>query len=195
MRCGREFFDRPCEDLARGLLGCVLVRVCEGEQCRGVIVETEAYLGAQDKAAHSYRGRRTERNGATFMEPGTSYVFSIYGMHKCFNVSSRGDGCAVLVRALEPGAGLEGMRRRRGPGRKDRELCNGPAKLCQALGIGKECDKVDLVSSGGLWVEPGGGVRDKEVERGPRIGIDYAEDWVGKPLRFYVQGNKFVSKK
>ncbi len=196
VRCGRLFYDRPCEELAKALLGCALVRVCGGEECRGVVVETEAYLGKEDKAAHSYRGRRTDRNGATFMEPGTAYVYSVYGMHRCFNVSSRGEGCAVLVRALEPMGGLEGMQSRRGARPRGRDLCNGPAKLCQAMGIGKECDKVDLVTSGGVWLEEGGGEGGEgAVVSVPRIGIEYAEEWTQRPLRFYIKGNKFVSRK
>ena len=193
-RCGRDFFDCPCEDLAKALLGCVLVRVCEGEECRGRVVETEAYLGGEDRAAHSYNGHRTERNEAMYIDPGTVYVYSVYGMHCCLNISSRGDGAAVLLRALEPVGGLEWMKRRRKAARKERDLCNGPAKLCQAMGIDRSYNKVDLVSSKELWVE-----RDwrevGEVVSGKRIGIEYAgEEWSSKLLRFYLQDSPFVSK-
>ena len=162
VRCGSEFFDQPCADLARAMLGCVLVCCGEGgEECRGEVVEVEAYLGGEDKAAHSYNGRRSRANAAMYMvsvgwdygrcalsidflhqAPGTAYVYSIYGMHYCFNVSSHGEGAAVLVRALRPMAGLDAMQTRRGRNeageRKDSDLCNGPAKLCQALGITKQ---------------------------------------------------------
>ena len=167
VRCGVEFFDQPCENLASALLGCVLVsRGEDGVECRGVVVETEAYLGGEDRAAHSYNGRRSRANAAMYMvsegeggrggegicqcvlylqAPGTAYVYSIYGMHCCFNVSSHGEGAAVLVRALCPVAGLEVMRSRRGwkergegKQRKDSDLCNGPGKLCQAMGITKQ---------------------------------------------------------
>lgn len=165
VRCGVEFFDQPCEDLASALLGCVLVCLGEdGVECRGVVVEAEAYLGGEDRAAHSYNGRRSRANAAMYMvsegegegqhvtvyilylqAPGTAYVYSIYGMHCCFNVSSQGEGAAVLVRALCPVAGLETMRSRRGwkeggkgKQRKDSDLCNGPGKLCQAMGITKQ---------------------------------------------------------
>ena len=193
-RCGRDFFDRPCEDLARDLLGCVLVRVCEGEECRGKVVETEAYLGGEDRAAHSYNGHRTKRNEAMYMDPGTVYVYSIYGMHCCLNISSRGDGAAVLLRALEPVGGLERMKRRRKAAKKERDLCNGPAKLCQAMGIDKSCDKENLASSQELWMECGR--REVgEVVSGKRIGVEYAgEEWSSKPLRFYLQDNPCVSK-
>ena len=168
-RCGREFFDRPCEELAVALLGCELVcRGESGEECRGEVVETEAYLGGEDKAAHSYKGRRTAANEAMFMvsesrrgrerarerqrerekerkgvlasdfqPPGTAYVYTIYGVHHCFNISSRGPGAAVLVRALQPTGGQRVMQVRRG-GRGERELCRGPGKLCQALAITKQ---------------------------------------------------------
>ena len=104
---------------------------------KGRIVETEAYLGGDDKASHSYNGRRTDRNEAMYMKPGTCYVYSIYGVHCCVNISSLGEGAAVLVRALEPTAGEGLMKKRRKSAKKSRDqaLCNGPSKLCQALDI------------------------------------------------------------
>ena len=168
-------------------------------KCWGRIVETEAYLGGEDKAAHSYGGKRTERNEAMYMPPGTAYVYSIYGMHSCFNISSRGEGAAVLVRALEPLGGLEHMRASRKVAKNDRNLCNGPAKLCQALGINKTCNRLDMTSSDRLWVEPSevdGEEGGFEVVERTRIGIDYAgEEWAGKLLRLYVKDSRFVSKK
>lgn len=196
-RCGREFFDQPCDELARELLGCVLVRVCEGEECRGKMVETEAYLGGEDKAAHSYNGRRTERNEAMYMAPGTAYVYAVYGVHQCFNISSRGEGAAVLVRAVEPVGGVEVMRGRRKGERGDKGLTNGPAKLCQAMGIDKSCDKLDLVTSEELWVEAGEEcVGEEEIVLSARIGVGYAGDkWASKPLRFHIKDSRFVSKR
>lgn len=161
-----------------------------------MIVETEAYLGREDKAAHSYNGKKTERNAAMFMPPGTAYVYSIYGMHCCFNISSRGDGAAVLVRALEPVAGTEVMREKRKAAKKDKDLCSGPAKLCQAMSIDKSCNKVDLVSSNHLWVEPAASaIESADIVKSTRVGIDYAGEWAKKPLRFYIKGNSCVSKK
>ena len=160
-------------------------------------METEAYLGGEDKAAHSYNGKRTQRNEAMYMPPGTAYVYSIYGMHHCFNVSSRGSGAAVLIRALEPLGGLETMRERRKGAKKERDFCSGPAKLCQALSINKTCDKLDLASSDELWVElleeavPWG-----EVAESGRIGVQYAgTEWAEKLLRFYFKDCPHVSKK
>lgn len=194
-RCSSDFYDTPCEQLARSLLGCTLVRETEGGVCWGRIVETEAYLGGEDKGAHSYNGRRTERNEAMYMPPGTAYVYSVYGMHCCFNVSSRGGGAAVLIRALEPLGGVASMRERRKGARKDRDLCNGPAKLCQAMAIDKKCNKLDLVGNRSLWVERlGEGAELFDVVASSRVGIDYAEEWAEKPLRFYIKDCSFVSK-
>ena len=202
-RCDRSFFDVDCETLAQRLLGCVLVRqrASSGSEqskttLKGKIVETEAYLGGEDKAAHSFNGKMTERNTAMFMQPGTSYVYSIYGMYCCFNISSRGDGAAVLVRALEPIEGTEGMRERRKAAKKDKDLCSGPAKLCQAMDIDKSCNKLDLVSSDCLWVEPSDvSLKGADIVKSSRIGVDYAKEWARKPLRYYINGNVCVSKK
>ena len=136
------------------------------------IVETEAYLGGEDKAAHSYNGKKTERNTSMYMESGTAYVYSIYGHVLLFsNISSLGEGAAVLVRALEPLEGIESMRTRRKAAKKDKDLCSGPAKLCQAMEINKTCDRLDIVSCDHLWVER---------HRGDRNDIDIVEsgkDW------------------
>ena len=193
-RCDASFFDSPCKELAKSLLGCALFRVSNGQTCWGRIVETEAYLGGEDKAAHSYDGKRTERNEAMYMPPGTAYVYSIYGMHHCFNVSSRGDGAAVLIRALEPLGGVTSLRERR-RGSKKKDLCNGPAKLCQALGVGKDCNRFDLTTSPVLWVEhPERAWSCGEVVESGRIGVQYAGEWADKPLRFYLKNCPYVSK-
>lgn len=169
------------------------------ERYWGRIVETEAYLGGEDKAAHSYNMKRTPRNEAMYMPPGTAYVYSVYGMHCCFNISSRGGGAAVLIRALEPIGGVVTMMQRRGNVKAMKDLCNGPAKLCQAMGINKSCDKLDLMTSRELWVElPEGGGSKEEVEVvvSKRIGVAYAGDeWANKPLRFYLKDSPYISKK
>ncbi len=170
----------------------------ESNKCWGMIVETEAYLGGEDKAAHSYGGKRTSRNEAMYMPPGTAYVYSIYGMHCCFNISSRGEGEAVLVRAVQPMGGLEHMRESRKAAKSDKNLCNGPAKLCQAMDINKGCNQLDLTSSDRMWVEPSPDCEGSghEVVETTRVGIDYAgKEWAGKLLRFYVKGSTFISKK
>ena len=165
---------------------------------KGRIVETEAYLGGDDKASHSYNGRRTDRNEAMYMKPGTCYVYSIYGVHCCANISSLGEGAAVLVRALEPTAGEELMKKRRKSAKKSRDLCNGPSKLCQALDITRSRhDKIDLCTSEELWVESGGElIADGDIVCGARIGIASAgEEWAGKLLRVYIRDNDCVSRK
>ncbi|KAL3876851.1 hypothetical protein ACJMK2_034636 [Sinanodonta woodiana] len=202
-RLSFAFFNRPCEELAKALLGKKLVRMIDDKRVSGRIVETEAYLGTVDKAAHSYKGKRTDRNAAMFMPPGTAYVYNIYGMYCCMNISSQGEGAAVLLRALEPVEGLETMDSLRACGRitsvlkkNGKGLCNGPSKLCQALGIKKDTiNKVDLTVSKDIWLEEGEAVEDKSILKCKRININYAEEWVDKPLRFYIQENPFVSVK
>ncbi|KAK7113203.1 hypothetical protein V1264_012538 [Littorina saxatilis] len=203
-RLDRKFYDVPGEQLARDLLGQNLVRMVDGVRLCARIVETEAYLGAVDKAAHSYRGQ-TDRNTAMFMLPGTAYVYNVYGMYCCMNISCQGEGCAVLIRAMEPLEGvvkMEELRRGKmktsapsaGKTLKVKDLCNGPSKLCQSLAINKpDLNQRDLVTDGGTWLEKGEGVQTCDVVVSARIGIDKAEDWVLKPLRFYVLHNPCVS--
>ncbi|KAL8175227.1 UNVERIFIED_CONTAM: hypothetical protein K2H54_017033 [Gekko kuhli] len=201
-RLGCDFFARPCVSLAKALLGQVLARrLPDGREVRGRIVETEAYLGGDDTASHSRGGRRTARNAGMFMKPGTLYVYQIYGVYFCMNISSQGEGAAVLLRSLEPLQGLEAMRqlrqsRRKGPARppKDWQLCNGPSKLCQALAIDKSFDQEDLASDPALWLEPGPEsptAAEGALVCSTRVGI--SGDWAHQPLRFYLRGNRCVS--
>ncbi|GJQ71188.1 hypothetical protein Trydic_g1087 [Trypoxylus dichotomus] len=168
-------------------------------QCR--IVETECYLGGEDKASHSYNGRRTPSNEAMFMEPGTSYVYKIYGMYHCFNISSIEPGGAVLIRAVEPIEGIEKMLEFRNASRskeiKVHELCRGPSKLCISLNITKEnCNKLDLCGNKDLWIEADDFPNDFQIVNTNRVGISSAgEEWANKPLRFYIKGNLHVSKR
>ncbi|XP_060677249.1 DNA-3-methyladenine glycosylase [Hemiscyllium ocellatum] len=201
-RLSSGFFNRPCVTLAKEFLGQVMVRKFpDGSEVKGRIVETEAYLGGEDQASHSCGGKQTPRNAAMFMTPGTMYVYQIYGVYFCLNVSSQGDGAAVLVRSLEPLHGLDTMRqlrskRRREAGKplKDHELCNGPSKLCQALDITKIFDRGDLATGNEIWLEPGPEeINGADIVSTSRIGIGYAGEWVNKPLRFYIKGNKCVS--
>ncbi|XP_028905022.1 DNA-3-methyladenine glycosylase [Ornithorhynchus anatinus] len=200
-RLGMDFFNQPGIALARALLGQVLVRrLPDGQELRGRVVETEAYLGPEDQAAHSRGGKQTPRNKGMFMCPGTLYVYLIYGMHFCFNISSQGAGACVLLRALEPLEGLAAMRdhrqlrRRRGKALRDRDLCNGPAKLCQALAIDRTFDRRQLADDAALWMEAGAEPPDPgAVVAAARIGVEAAGDWALKPLRFYVRGHACVS--
>ena len=172
-----RFFARDTTRVARALLGQLLVRKLDGRLRVGRIIETEAYLGPEDLACHTARGR-TPRNEAMFGPPGQSYVYFVYGMHHCFNVVT-GEGEAVLIRALEPVAGLDGAR------------TDGPARLCKALGIDRALNAHPL-SVAPLWVSPGAPVR--RIEKGPRIGVDYAGRWATRPLRFWDPESIHVSR-
>ncbi len=201
----RDFFTGDAARLARGLLGRVLVRRLEtGETLAGVIVETEAYLGARDAASHAFGNRRTARTEPMFAQPGTAYVYFTYGMHHCMNVvcGQLGVPAAVLIRALRPIAGIERMRCNRfhdrgDAGARDANLCSGPAKLCAALNIDKRFSGVDLVISDELWLAEladGWSPKPAAIASGPRIGVEYAGEWAAKPLRFWVSGDANVSR-
>ena len=198
VRLGRAFYARADTlAVARELLGKrLVVPAGEGARVAGRIVEVEAYLGAEDKAAHSYGWRRTARTETMYAKGGAVYVFFVYGMHHQFNVVTGPEGVphAVLLRALEPAEGLEWMRRRR-PARPDRELTSGPGKLCQALGIERTYDGADLLGAR-VWVEDAGAPpADEEVAAGARVGVAYAGEDALRPWRFWVKGNPFVSRK
>ncbi|MCY7374399.1 MAG: DNA-3-methyladenine glycosylase, partial [Pyrinomonadaceae bacterium] len=183
--------------IARGLLGKTLVVPTEnGERVSGRIVETEAYLGIADKAAHSYGNRRTNRTETMFAVGGTVYIFFIYGMYFQFNVVAGEIGTphAILIRAVEPLENVEIMRERRGLKMKDQNLTSGPGKLCLALGIDRSFNNEDLLGEK-IWLEEGEDVADTEIVSGRRIGIDYAEEYAEKPWRFWVKRNSFVSRK
>ena len=182
-------------ETVRQLLGKLLVVPDEyGDRVSGRIVELEAYLGIEDKAAHSFGGKRTARTEVMFGEGGRAYVFFVYGMYNQFNVVlGREDVPHVaLVRAIEPVENIERMRARRGK-MPDRNLTSGPGKLCIALGIDKSHYGEDLAGER-IWIEDGGPVEKKVIGSGPRIGIDYAEEYALKPWRFWIEGNPFVSR-
>jgi DNA-3-methyladenine glycosylase len=157
----------------------------------GVIVETEAYLGEHDEACHAAAGR-TARTAPLYGPPGTAYVYFIYGMYWCCNAVTRAEGLpsAVLIRALEPLAGIPLMRRRRARAKSDRELGNGPGKLCSALGIGREMNGLPLQRKP-LVIRAGRKFSDGEIAITSRIGITRCTDW---PLRWMVRDNPYVSR-
>lgn len=188
----REFYDRDTELVARELLGAILECETPDGLAAGRIVETEAYPGDHDPACHAVFGR-TERTWHLFDKPGTAYVYFIYGVHWCFNAVTReeGFGSAVLVRAIEPTAGLALMRRRRRAATRDRDLTNGPGKLCQALGIDGSHDGLSLAGRSPLRIRRGEPVPDGEVLVSQRIGITRAAD---APWRWFVRGSEYVSR-
>ena len=183
----RAFYDRPTVDVARELLGKVLVHGAVA----GAIVETEAYLGGDDLASHSSRGV-TQRTRVIFGQPGHAYVYFIYGMYECLNLVTEpaGKPGCVLIRALEPLAGVELMRRRRPAAKRLEDLASGPGKLTLAMGIARAQNGAD-VTRGSLVVRRPRQEHRFEIDATPRIGIRQCADW---PLRFVVRGSRFISK-
>jgi len=207
-RLRRRDYALPADELAPRLLGHTLVRLLDGTRLAGVIVETEAYLGPEDRAAHSYNNRRTPRTEPMFGPAGTSYVYFTYGMHHCMNIAAAEVGVpqAVLIRALEPTEGLDTMRAHRATPRRPvaalrpADLCSGPAKLCQALAIDRSLTGLDLTASDQLWVEAP--ARDTttgsgflQIHTGTRIGVGYAGAWARRHLRYFLCGHPHVSSR
>ena len=181
---GADFFDRSVQEVARDLIGCTLLYEGRG----GVIVETESYE-ADDPACHAYVGL-TERTRVLFGPPGYAYVYLSYGIHSLLNAVAEpeGEAAAVLIRALEPTHAIEEMRARRG-GKADADLCSGPGKLTEALGIGLSDNERDLTRDPFLLTRPEG--EPPRIVAGPRIGITKAVD---RPWRFCAAGNPYVSR-
>ncbi|MCC6897444.1 MAG: DNA-3-methyladenine glycosylase [Polyangiaceae bacterium] len=192
-RLPRQFYGRPVVEVARAAVGKLLVHQVRGRTLVGRIVETEAYRGPEDRAAHSAGGRRTPRNEAMWGPAGHAYVFFVYGMHWHVNLVTGGEGepHAVLIRAVEPLVGLELMARRRKMTADRRELTNGPGKLCAAFGIDRRHYGVDLAGTGGLYLAD---APETRVVTARRIGIDYAGAWANRAWRFLEPGNRYVSR-
>ena len=192
----REFYTRSnVLTVTRELLGKLLVVPAEdGTRVSGIIVEAESYRGPEDRASHAYNGRRTNRTETMYGIGGTAYVYFVYGMYHQFNVVTNVAEIphAVLIRAVEPVEGLEVMRARR-DGQPDHNLTNGPGKLCIGLGIDRQLDRADLLGDR-VWIEAGENISARRIASGPRVGIDYAEEWVDKPWRFWIRNNPFVSR-
>jgi len=194
------FYRRPAEAVARDLLGRYLVREAGGERLVLRLAETEAYLGAPDRARHAWAGRRTPRNESLYLPGGHAYVYFIYGMHFCLNAvvgpgGEAASGGAVLLRAGEPVAGAERMAENRGWNRIPRpgDLAGGPGKLCQALAVGRDLDGV-LLNQPPLRITVGEPATPEEIVASPRIGVDYAGEAAAWPLRFSLRGNPHVSR-
>lgn len=187
-RLDGAFYARPTQDVARDLLGQIVISATADGCASGRIVETEAYLGAGDPASHAAR-LRTGRVEVMWGEAGIAYVYRSYGIHAMLNVVAErtGETGAVLIRALEPTAGLELMRQRRGVV-DARRLCSGPGKLCQALGIGLDMHGTDLVTSDRLWIAAGESVAT--ISTSGRIGVSHGQE---HPWRYWITGNAHVS--
>lgn len=190
---GREFYHRDTIDVAKDLLGKIIVRVVRGKSLSGMIVETEAYRSKDDPGSHAYRGM-TERNRVMFGEVGRSYVYFTYGNHYCLNLVAKDDSTAAgaaLIRAIEPLQGIELMRKFR----KISDIYNltsGPGKLTKALDITKHQNAVDATKKGELYVTEGRRIDESQVIAASRIGINLGLD---KKWRFLIKDNQFVSKK
>jgi DNA-3-methyladenine glycosylase len=199
----RPFFARPADELAPAVLGRRLVRILpDGTRLAGTIVEAEAYVGVGDRACHSFNHRRTPRVEAMYGPPGTAYVYLTYGMHWMLNLvcGEPGEPVAVLLRAIQPTQGLNAMRRHRASAPKsppdivDRDLCRGPARLCQALAVDLALNAVDLTASRELWLEAGESVPREQIARTPRIGVASAgKPWADAPLRFVIGESPWAS--
>jgi DNA-3-methyladenine glycosylase len=194
----REFFARSALDVARDLIGMSLVHRSAEGTVSGVIVETEAYCGVEDPAAHTFRGRRTARNEVMWGPPAHAYIYPIYGLYHCLNVVCGPPGTpeAVLLRALRPTQGLEMMASRRGislrEGLDRRKLCSGPSKLCIAYGLTREMNGQDMIKGDLIFT---GGDDEAEVVTSKRIGIDYAQEAALWPWRFLLRGDPYVSRR
>lgn len=188
----KDYLKDPFDAVADVLLGSYLCSTVGGKLTAGMITEVEVYIGEEDKASHAYPNKKTKRDEVMFGEAGKAYVSFVYGMYHQFNVvlNEAGKANVALIRGMEPVEGIETMKERR---RTDKigNLTTGPGKICQALGITRDHNGIDL---GGnlLWLSPK--IRNYELETSPRIGIDYAEEYVNKPWQFVIKGNEFVSK-
>ena len=187
----RSFYARGAEQVARELLGAIIVHQLGKATLAGKIVETEAYLGLEDLAAHVSHGL-TDRTRVLFGPPGHAYVYLIYGMYECLNLAAEPAGKAgcVLIRALEPVAGIEEMRRRRPTARRLEDLASGPGKLTLAMGITRRHNGQD-VTRGPLVVRQPARSEPISIVTTPRVGITHCADW---PLRFYIEGSRHVSR-
>lgn len=190
------YHDTDVNDLAVRLLGKLLFTRIDGELTGGIIVETEAYNGVEDKASHAYGGRFTDRTKVLYEQGGLSYVYLCYGIHHLFNVvtAPKGTPHAVLIRGIEPLEGIDVMLRRRSMASLKPNITAGPGALSKALGIDKGLNAKDLLGDE-IWIEDNGLVfQEDQIVMSARVGVDYAEDHALLPWRYYVKGNKFVSK-
>ncbi|MDD2190091.1 MAG: DNA-3-methyladenine glycosylase [Eubacteriales bacterium] len=196
-KLSREFYERDGLAVAKELLGKTLVHESSEGRTSGIIVEVEAYLGPGDAAAHTYKNLRSNRTQVIHGPGGFSYVYLIYGMYNCFNVVANITGRpeALLIRAIEPVEGIQLMTLRRNPADKNiRNLCSGPGKLCQAMGITRILNGIDLCGDI-LYVLNAPIIADTEIMTTPRINIDYAGEAVHYPWRYLIKNNPFVSRK
>lgn len=192
MKLNRNFYVRPGVSVAKDLIGKQMVHCSSEGVTKGIIVETEAYIGPEDAASHAYRALRTDRTEIQYGIGGYAYIYTIYGLHICMNVVANKKDFpeVVLIRALQPTVGIDLMQNRRQK-QSIRELCNGPGKLSQAMGITKDCYGIDLCGDE-LYIETVSGIA-LSVSATKRINIDYAGEAVHYPWRFVFSNSEYVS--
>ena len=196
MILNEEFYRQEAVTVAKELIGKKLVRKMDDKIIESKIVETEAYMGPEDKASHAYNNKRTKRTETMFAEGGIAYIYLIYGMYYCLNIVTerKGKPEAVLIRAVEPLLGLDIIKKNRDiKSQKREDLTNGPGKLCQALEIDKSLNGVNFTTNKELYIEKGE-ENNFEIGKGKRVNIDYAEEYKDKLWRFYLKGSSFLSK-
>jgi DNA-3-methyladenine glycosylase len=190
-----DLWNLPTLTLAKKMLGMELVHENQEGITSGIIVETEAYLGPEDRAAHSFGNRRTARTEVMFHQAGTIYTYFIYGMHVCFNIVSGpiDKPEAILIRAIQPIKGIELMKKRRIRVKKEVQLTNGPGKLSKSMGFTLE-HSGQKMNDGEISIQERLEIHPYDIASGPRIGIQYAEEAVHFPYRFWIKNNPYVSR-
>ena len=197
MKLPESFYrDDDVVSLSSKLLGKYLFTCVDGQLTGGIIIETEAYRGPEDRGSHAYNHRRTARNEIMYAKGGVVYMYICYGIHDMLNIvtGEKGESHAILIRAIEPTVGLDIMRVRRGFENDDKRLCKGPGALAKALGLRKLHNGVSLESDE-IWIEDRGDViTDENIVACPRIGLNIEEPFKSIPWRFYIKGNKYISR-
>lgn len=202
MKLDKNFYLKDTVDISKSLLGKILVRKTKDKTYKARIVETESYLGVEDKAAHTYKGKRTNRTETMFLEGGYCYVYFTYGMYNLLNIvtEEKDNPRAVLIRAVEPISNIDdfsisryNLEYNQLNSYKKKNLTNGPGKLTMAMEIDRNLDKMSILEDK-IYIEDDN-FRDFKIVEAKRVGIDYAEEWKDKLLRFYIEGNKYVSVK
>ena len=196
MSLNYDFYQKDAVSAAKALLGKIIVREIDDEKIIVKIVDVEAYMGAEDKASHAYNNKKTKRTKTMFEKGGLAYIYLIYGIYHCFNIvtAAKNDPQAVLIRGVEPVNSLELIKENRDIKSSNIEdLTNGPGKLSEALEIDKSLNGCDLVKSNKLYLLDSED-NNFEIVAAPRVNIDYAEEYKDKKWRFYIRGNKFISK-
>lgn len=197
MKLKEEYYlNEDVVSLAKDLLGKILYTKIDNETTAGIIVETEAYFGIKDKASHAYGGRRTNRTETMYGNGGIAYVYLCYGMHNLFNIvsSKENDPHAVLIRGIEPLVGIDIIEQRRNMPHTKGAISAGPGSAAKALGIDKTFNAKNLTGDD-IWIEDHAiRYQDEDIAATPRVGIAYAKEHALLPWRFFVKGNKYVSK-